>query len=134
MLLENLNVNLIVKHLIQTKIGIVISIKVNATNQCKNGIFKDDYTSNCSVCSRECNKECESDEYLRNRICIKNDFNKLMITYNETVNITETVSINSIDKTEHCFIGVIIFGIICLLLLIIIVSNLREMATIDYSY
>ena len=33
MLLENLNVNLIVKHLIQTKIGIVISIKVNATNQ-----------------------------------------------------------------------------------------------------
>ena len=100
----------------------------------KNGIFKDDYTSNCSVCSRECNKECESDEYLRNRICIKSDFNKLMITYNETVNITETVSINSIDKTEHCFIGVIIFGIICLLLLIIIVSNLREMATIDYSY
>ena len=33
MFLENLNVNLIVKHLIQTKIGIVISIKVNATNQ-----------------------------------------------------------------------------------------------------
>ena len=35
MFLENLNVNLIVKHLIQTKIGIVISIKVNATNQWK---------------------------------------------------------------------------------------------------
>ena len=75
---------------------------------------------NLRICNCECNKECGFNEYLPSCTCKKNDSDKSLVTY------TQTVPINSIFKIYfkfYCFIEIIVLEIRCLLLLMIIAIN-----------
>lgn len=77
----------------------------------KHCLCKNDYAGNPSTYTSECNKVwvwwiCKKGT------CIKDSFDNLVMTCEETGNIWETVSINFIDEADHCFIEVIILAII----------------------
>ena len=61
---------------------------------------------------------CELIKCLQNWNFKENAFDRLEMAYDEIFNNSGNVSLNSIDKTDHCFIGTFLLVIICLLLLI----------------
>ena len=95
------------KNVIQTTNGIVITVEAS-TKTMEYYVCKDDYDWNPSTCTCEFNKEGKFDENLENLTWMKNAFDKLVITCDGTMNITKTSSKHSIDKTDYCFIVILI--------------------------
>ena len=104
--------------LIQNKNGIMISVNVSVL--IKYRACKENNAWNFSICTCECDKDCEIGVYLKELICTKNLVHDLIVTCYEIVGTTENTSINFNDKTSYWLFCVVLLAIACLLLLLII--------------
>ena len=89
---------------------------------------------NPSTCACDCDKLCETGEYMKNCECIKSLVDDLVVSCDETADTPETISINPSDGINYCLIAVVLLKIVCLLLLVVIVVkySLKRELTISY--
>ena len=80
--------------------------------------FKCIWFDNRNKWGKNINKVCELIKCLQNWNFKENAFDRLEMAYDEIFNNSGNVSLNSIDKTDHCFIGTFLLVMMCLLLLI----------------
>ena len=57
-----------------------------------------DYAWNPSLCTCECDEDCEIGGYLKNCTCTKNLADDLLVTCKEILDIAETTSVESVGR------------------------------------
>ena len=93
-----IDMNLIVKNVIQNKNGIMIGVNVKTQNQSNITYVKKIMLEILAYVIVSVT-DCDMGEYLKDCACIKSLADDLVVTCNETVNTPDTTLINSNDKT-----------------------------------